>query len=768
MLRKISAVIHADWRRVIQYRIKQLAKGLNLIWLVVFMGLTWLVALYAPILEFYITYLTKEEIDWVAVLSAFGLVIIFSIQLFLMARWLPQKFDPENYRAEMTGFPRLLNTCVSFVIGIVPWLIIYSQISGAEEILSSRLAVLREDKAYSGAGDIYGYRVLQAKLLVCFGALFVSMLLIGWYKWSRKPDPLWTQTNSRVLKLHSVVWWLRILIVAIIVIITIYLLFAPSWYGNDNLSAISPLSISQQIGPIATLVAVFIAFCALAYIFAAGTSWILAPDFLAVALLFAVGGLFYSTNKPNLQKQFKVADTQECPAVSPENRSLEKLFVSWLKARNQKAGGGEQNAEVGAPPPYPVFIFASQGGGAFAAAHSAQILASLQDEDPRFIEHVFAVSGVSGGAVGPTLFSAVNASRNGSTAKKSEVGFGKGPMASILREVLTQRHAAPLIAQIIGIIPSRLIPYSEERGDRSNELKQSYMRSLENAVKSDVSGFKWRAADCGLRGGYRSNWSKDVGGGPALILNATSVEEGQLVAFSPFDLKADSNGLLSSFSEWFKRKAPHISTLDAALVSARFPGILPAFSFKTKEGMSNFVDGGYADASGATTAHVLYKALKKIASKENFNIDLKLVIIASRNEEKKNSKGNGTRMVDTLAPVYAMLRVRDQQAMRAVALVEAAIGKNKDDAVEMLELPQNALDLPLAWSISKVTYDAIAKSIGKPDNCGIATGNDIAGISREKTKIVAASIASNSCVLQRILAKLETPDALPVNQSNLP
>ena len=60
-----------------------------------------------------------------------------------------------------------------------------------------------------------------------------------------------------------------------------------------------------------------------------------------------------------------------------------------------------------------------------------------------------------------------------------------------------------------------------------------------------------------------------------------------------------------------------MTLMDAAVVSARFPGILPPFSVTMKaddrELRWNFVDGGYSDSTGSGTALALYRALKSAA-----------------------------------------------------------------------------------------------------------------------------------------------------------
>ncbi len=79
-----------------------------------------------------------------------------------------------------------------------------------------------------------------------------------------------------------------------------------------------------------------------------------------------------------------------------DRRPITKAFEDWLAARNDRKDYGDT--------PYPVFIVAAQGGGIYAASTASAFLTRMQDECSGFGQHVFAISGVSGGAVGATVF----------------------------------------------------------------------------------------------------------------------------------------------------------------------------------------------------------------------------------------------------------------------------------------------------------------------------------------------------------------------------
>jgi hypothetical protein len=70
----------------------------------------------------------------------------------------------------------------------------------------------------------------------------------------------------------------------------------------------------------------------------------------------------------------------------------------WLRQRQAEAPSDTR---------IPVYIVAAEGGGIRAAYWTASVLSALQDRQPQFSRHVFAISGVSGGSLGAAVFTAL-------------------------------------------------------------------------------------------------------------------------------------------------------------------------------------------------------------------------------------------------------------------------------------------------------------------------------------------------------------------------
>ena len=78
-------------------------------------------------------------------------------------------------------------------------------------------------------------------------------------------------------------------------------------------------------------------------------------------------------------------------SVLPDARDA---FRQWYLAREDRKEYADKQKR------YPVYVVAAQGGGIYAATHALTFLTSLQDACPRFAQHMFAISSVSGGSIG--------------------------------------------------------------------------------------------------------------------------------------------------------------------------------------------------------------------------------------------------------------------------------------------------------------------------------------------------------------------------------
>jgi hypothetical protein len=457
----------------------------------------------------------------------------------------------------------------------------------------------------------------------------------------------------------------------------------------------------------------------------------------------------------------------------PDSLKVKYEFSCWLRQRGIPVANAAVEHDAGCeavvPSPesqrkhwpsgnkYPVFIVAAEGGGIYAASAVSTFLARLQDAVPQFDDHVFAVSGVSGGSIGSAIFQALD--RAWHTTASADPGSAvptpscpKRPhtaathnMESKVQNIIQDDHFSPVIG---AVFPEMFgAPLS-----RSDALVASFEDST---ATQDVTAGK----DLGLP--FAAHWSA-AGFAPALILNSTWVEMGYRVAFAPFSLN-DLDESLYSFSDPSMPTETDLSLMQAAGVSARFPFIMPPLSavmeskvtdaktgeIKTVEKRWNFVDGAYSDNSGATSALDIYKAIESVAEPY---VDLRLILISSSvtQPDLTSSDINGTVFRDTVAPIDALMKVREDLGNDAVARActyvyhddlirrpvirsstNASAAKSKsetnEDCVEyagdpqaplhIVEIQDQTYGLSLGWKISKTSFDVVSWMLGSPDIC---------------------------------------------------
>jgi hypothetical protein len=248
---------------------------------------------------------------------------------------------------------------------------------------------------------------------------------------------------------------------------------------------------------------------------------------------------------------------------------------------------------------------------------------------------------------------------------------------------------------------------------------------------------------------------------PALILNSTWVERAYRVAFSPFSLKPLGEGTLYSMEElpetFERRRAnntiedmPDPSLLGAAVVSARFPFIMPPWApYTDRKNRWTFVDGGYADSSGASTALELYNALKKELEdrqeKESGSPKAKLYLLLLTDAYALDlDKISGGPLNDFIAPFVTIINMRDNSAKRSVTRAFSQV----HDELITIQLDQRSFPLPLGWTISDITSDIIRFSLGEPEACK-HPDND--------SDWTVSTVNNNSCALNRITELFSSP-----------
>ncbi|MGO9474483.1 MAG: hypothetical protein ACLPWS_13950 [Rhodomicrobium sp.] len=500
----------------------------------------------------------------------------------------------------------------------------------------------------------------------------------------------------------------------------------------------------------------------------------------------AIGARFVETDDGGQQHRMASLFEGLQERAKNSNRDRKQLaedFASWLNAR--EIGSGE----------YPVFVVTAEGGGIYAASAASFFLAGMQERCPGFAEHIFAVSAVSGGSVGASLFDAALAdkaqgkdiSRAGGALAGCLEPAGPGELFERLSKITKDDHLSPVLAYILPDIvrdiwelfagaPAPKEPCKNEVPfewfGRDKILEKSLIASFGRSKSKDrlFTTVCPDAADAGLLiRNFKDAWSPG-GKLPALLLNATWVETGYRVAFSPFPLQELGEGTLYSFGDvgtlpgeghMASETWQNPSLIGAAAISAGFPFIMPPWATnRSAKSRWTFVDGGYADSSGVTTGLELYHELKRELNDSSEMKDLKdasgraihngqiklyLISLTDAYAEPDFRKITGSSLDDFISPISTVLTVRELLAKRAVTQAYGELG----DEFITVQLDQESFPLSLGWKLSALSSDIIRFSMGRPDRCN-----------RNKEKHpdwTVRTVNHNSCELQKITAVLAPP-----------
>jgi hypothetical protein len=482
---------------------------------------------------------------------------------------------------------------------------------------------------------------------------------------------------------------------------------------------------------------------------------------------------------PNLPPD-KTAPLASSTRIAP---TVQTAYLCWLDQRGIPAKRITEQASCPDRPEqpteaqsgYPVFIFSTEGGGIYAASAAALFLAKLEDDQPRFARHIFAISGVSGGAIGTTVFEALDGSRYADSYSSARPSTKEGdPQKQVDQGPDSEERCTKHGTENAGI---GLI------GEVTKIMEDDHFSPIIGAIFPEIFGAPLRRPDAQRASFEYSTFTQDADAGtelcdrflmhwrptgmaPALVLNSTWVETGFRVAFAPFRLHDIDESLYSFLdasmpNENCSNKGDTqscVSLMTAAGVSARFPGIMPPFSVavemlkagnpdnKDTDRRWNFVDGAYADNSGAATAMDIYRVLKKVTNDLHLtqNVDLRIVLITSSipQPDLNDRSINGTVFRDTVAPIDAMLKVREDLGNEAVARACSEIypnptppdghamefnercvqhaGVEAKSPLQIVEIQDQTYGLSLGWKISQTSFAVIEWMLGmlsQPANC---------------------------------------------------
>lgn len=435
---------------------------------------------------------------------------------------------------------------------------------------------------------------------------------------------------------------------------------------------------------------------------------------LPIALAIAAS---YSNGNYRLRE---LAVTAPAPVSTETARPADMAsdFDDWLSQRSPNP-----------KKPYPVFVVAAEGGGVRAAYWAASVLSHLQAQDPNFAQHVYAISGVSGGSLGGATFVALLQAQKRNQlqepCKNPDDDNRPALLYDCAQAFLAHDFMSPALAYLLyEDLMQRMLFVPVPALSRAKALEQAWEYGWRNATKTKV----FEESFAGL---WEGDDRREI---PALFLNGTIVESGNRLITSNVPItQEDFPDALGTFDETllnpstlppFRSRMP-VST--AVHMSARFTYVSPPGRLINSEGKpwGHVIDGGYFENSGGGTAEDIYARLTKLKSK-NRNIVPVLVLITnspdSFTEDGAAVAGKPVEPVEFLtdmrSPILGLLNTREARGRYSLAQIRN--GQSAKPPRCVVNFGLHAADASghnpiLGWFLAKDSRREMRKQLGELD-----------------------------------------------------
>jgi hypothetical protein len=546
---------------------------------------------------------------------------------------------------------------------------------------------------------------------VCWGVVCVFILLVllnglllSWRKRPQERQEIWVGFTLALVGAVLILWLLPPT-------------FVPGWLGSLSVVA---LSLTILVIVVTTIY-----------------NWGYENKIPAVTglIVLAILSSFFNWNDNHRLRPLAAPRLEKLPTLEAG------MFKDWLASRPDRAAFKDK--------PYPVYIAAAQGGGIYAAYHAATTFAKLTDAIPCFPEHVFAISGVSGGSLGSTAYASLvkanYVTQNRCTQPALPAGSADSPLFQQAKAMFDQDFLSPLLT--MGLFPDlvqRFIPFPAIYDwDRAVGLEVAFETAWDKLFGV--------ARNNPLQRSFYEHWEVK-GNAPALVLNSTIVETGERLVFSPFLIPTTSRERLVLNEPTLNFR---LSTVAGA--SARFPLVTPVgwYHRSSNGDKLRLADGGYFDNSGVPTALDIGRNLQKIPG---YGTEFKVIYLSLVDQLTQDPDAPivSGRLNEIASPISAIFNAREARSRNAVQLSTFTVN---DDTNNPLQNPMEFKfrtiyllksskkeRLPLGWLLSSTSQDLIDRQLDMTQACKI-----LAFESSYRTGKIGADVYNhNRCVAQTI------------------
>jgi hypothetical protein len=403
-------------------------------------------------------------------------------------------------------------------------------------------------------------------------------------------------------------------------------------------------------------------------------------------------------------------------AYFKERQNLREYFLNWLTDSTRKTDLDKTDAASSKK--YPVYFVLANGGASRSGYWTASILANFEDRTKeKFSQHLFCLSGASGGSVGTaTFFSLLRAKKE--LKKQTDTTLTTATTKFLESDFLTYTIAHLLGPDIFrNLFPINFVP------DRASALACA----MEEA--SGESSFMYnRFAD---RFSSFIPQKKHTGYHlPVICINTTRMQDSRPGVISNININEDAaifNNRVDVIGLLNEDEDLKLST--AVVLGASFPYISPAGrinSLNTDSGSHYFVDGGYFDNSGAGVVNEMMIAMNNMLNNDNDFIPFKnkiefhVIHISNTEPKKLNFVQINPIANDLLAPLRTLMGSYGTQTTINDQRLKNFLNDlyRNDSHYTNIDLYRNnpKIKYSMNWVISRSQLDSMTSNLKKNDD----------------------------------------------------
>lgn len=406
--------------------------------------------------------------------------------------------------------------------------------------------------------------------------------------------------------------------------------------------------------------------------------WIKRPVFVLLILWVAFCALF------NDNTELRLSDGEKSKLTTNGFRpTIKEQFDGWISHHAPRDTSKNKNV--------PLILIATQGGGIRALYWNNSVMTQLDTLYNGFTDHVFAISGVSGGGVGASLYLAYY--RDFVLKGKR---FSKKVDCFSSDEYLSAVTGGLFFSDTF----QKFFPVPFPFLNRTRKLEDSW-----SVGYTDQTGLYT------MNSSFLSLWELPDNKKyrlPSLFLNGTLAETGQKTILSNLELDHHFFDVID-VEDCLGNKDVPLKT--GASLCSRFP-IVTSGGLLCQDGVlpiGHIVDGGYAENTGIETALSLYESLREPIlehNRTNEAYQIVPVVIFLKNSKETNEEKVITWFLDVRTVLSAFVSAWDRRAPVGNYLASDLLNElGKDSVYFSVELDRSkhkgSVELPLGWYLSE-------------------------------------------------------------------